>query len=62
MFKNLIILILVFLIWLSYFSKGHSTEQKNQYYGIKITLINLIGGCNHKKFNICLEEKNLFYW
>ena len=38
MFKNLIILILVFLVWLSYFSKSHSTEQKNHYCDVETTL------------------------
>ncbi len=42
MLKNLIILILAFLIWLSYFSKSNSTEQPNRCYAIKKTLIEII--------------------
>ena len=42
MFKNFIILILAFLVWLSYFSKSHSAEEHSQYCDIKITLIKTI--------------------
>ena len=42
MLKNLIILILAFLVWLSYFSKSHSTEQHNQYCDIKTTFVKTI--------------------
>lgn len=56
MFKNLIIIILAFLIWLSYFSKSFSSEQSNQYCDIKTTLIKTVD----KEGNIIdetLEEK-----
>ncbi len=62
MFKNLIILILAFLVWLSYFSKSHSAEQLSQYCDIKTTLIKLNGASKHKTFNTCLEKKNWVYY
>ena len=42
MIKNIIILILGFLVWFAYIDEAHSVNQENQYCDIKTTLIRTV--------------------